>query len=81
MLLHDAVTKGEAEKMHEAYLTDRVKVHDGESQLFGTQFYKKENGTYCPRPIEDIAHLDERRAAFGLEPFSEYEQRMREGYK
>lgn len=51
-----------------AYLEDRVRVNHGLPQLYGTQFYK-EGELFGPRPIEDIANLDARRAAAGLEPF------------
>src|ERR1700733_6209762 len=39
-----------------ALLTDRVRIHQGKLQLFGTQF---QGGK--PSPIEDEAHVDERR--------------------
>lgn len=80
-LLREAVKKGEAEKRNEAYLADRVKVNSNEPQIFGTQFYKDSEGKFGPQPIEDIQHLEERRKDFGLEPFYEYEKRMREMYK
>jgi hypothetical protein len=45
-------------------------------QLYGTQFTMMD-GQVAPQPIEDPGHLDERRAAVGLEPFAEYEATMR----
>lgn len=64
-----------------AYLEDRVRVGEGGRQLYGTQFFTDERGFYGPRPIEDLEHVDERRAAVGLESIAEYEARMREIYK
>jgi hypothetical protein len=75
-LLKDAVSKNEAEKKHEAYLTDRVRVNTGEAQIFGTQFYTNEEGVFGPRPIEDMENLDKRRLEYGLEPFSDYQKFM-----
>lgn len=61
-----------------AYLEDRVRVNSGLSTLYGTQFWENPRGEYGPRPIEDPANLNARRASVGLEPFEEYEKVMRE---
>lgn len=75
-LLRGAVSQGEASPAHLAYLEDRVRVGQGQPQLYGTQFARTD-GDLAPRPIEDPEHLDERRAAVGLQPFAEYEALMR----
>jgi len=74
--LRGAVAQGEASPAHLAYLEDRVRVHAGQPQLYGTQFTVI-SGNFGPYPIEDPQRLDERRAAAGLEPFAVYEARMR----
>lgn len=74
--LREAVERGDASPAHLAYLEDRVRVNAGQPQLYGTQFTVTD-GVLGPRPIEDPGRLDERRAAAGLEPFTEYEARMR----
>ena len=74
--LRAAVAEGEASAAHLAYLEDRVRVNAGQSQLYGTQFTVT-GGTLGPCPIEDPVRLDERRAQAGLEPFADYEARMR----
>jgi hypothetical protein len=74
--LRDAAASGEASPAHLAYLEDRVRVHDGRSQLYGTQFTAT-RGRLGPDPIEDPPRLDQRRAQAGLEPFAVYEARMR----
>lgn len=70
---------GEIKPAHIAYLEDRVRVAEGKPQLYGTQFYK-EDGPFKPRPIEDVANLEARRAAMGLETFEANEQRIIEMY-
>jgi hypothetical protein len=74
--LRAAVAQGEAPAAHLAYLEDRVRVNAGQSQLYGTQFTVT-GGALRPHPIEDPVRLDERRAQAGLEPFADYEARMR----
>ena len=74
-MLRAAVAAGDASARDLAYLEDRVRVHNGQPQLYGTQFiYDKDE--LKPHPIEDPEHLDPRRAAVGLGPFAEYEARM-----
>jgi hypothetical protein len=77
--LMKALPEGEISPRNIAYLEDRVRVAKGEPQLYGTQFYK-EGGHFEPRLIEDEAHLEERRAAMGLETFEANRRRMVEMY-
>jgi hypothetical protein len=74
--LRAAAGQGEASLSQLAYLEDRVRVNAGQPQLYGTQFTET-GGEFGPRPIEDPHRLDERRAEAGLEPFADYEARMR----
>jgi len=74
--LRGAVARGEASPAHLAYLEDRVRVHAGQPQLYGTQLTVT-RGEFGPFPIEDPQRLDARRAEAGLEPFAAYEARMR----
>lgn len=78
--LRAAVAEGEAFERELAYLEDRQRVNAGRPQLYGTQF-TVHGEEFGPQPIEDPGHLDERRAAVGLEPFADYEARMREVYE
>jgi len=64
-----------------AYLEDRVRVGEGRSQLYGTQFYADEAENFGPRPIEDPDHVDERRQAVGLQPLSDYARDVEQSYK
>ena len=74
--LRGAVDQGEASPTHLAYLEDRVRVNAGRPQLYGTQFTVT-GGKFGPWPIEDRRRLDMRRAEAGLEPFADYEARIR----
>ena len=69
-LLEDAVARGDARPDDLAYLGDRVLMHRGEPQLYGTQ-YRVINGVLELWTVHDPAGLDERRAALGLEPEAE----------
>ncbi len=61
-LLRAVVAAGEASAGNHAYLEDRVRVHDGQPQRYGTQFIQDAQGLR-PQPIEDPENLDQRRAA------------------
>ncbi len=74
-MLRDAVERGQASGIHLAYLTDRVRIAQGKPQLYGTQFHTVQ-GVPQPRPIEDPAHLETRRAALGMQSFAEYSADM-----
>lgn len=74
-LLERAVTAGEATGRNYAYLLDRVRMHQGKPQVYGTQF-KTINGVTAVHPIEDADQLDERRRAVGLGPWADYEKQI-----
>jgi hypothetical protein len=71
-----AVADGEASPAEAAYLEDRVRKNAGLPQIYGTQFTVSGDG-FGPYLIDDPENLDRRRAAVGLEPFADYEARMR----
>jgi hypothetical protein len=60
--------------------TDRVLVHRGKPQRYGSQF-DFAGGRLVPAPIEDLPGLDARRAAIGLMPMAEYARMLGELYK
>ena len=80
LALMKALPKGEVKLSNLAYLEDRVRVNAGRPQLYGTQFLRV-GDSFGPQPIEDPAHLDERRAAAGLGSFKEYEEQLNDMYK
>jgi hypothetical protein len=71
--------KEEVSQPNVAYLTDRVLLAEGKAQMYGTQFVVEE-GQLKPRPIEDEANVDKRRAKMGLPPLAEYKQQMERMY-
>lgn len=64
--------EGEVCAKHLAYLDDRIRTGEGRPQLYGTQLRGGPSGELAPSAIEDPEHVDERRAAVGLGPLSEY---------
>lgn len=69
--------RGEIPLPDVALLTDRVLVHRGKRQVYGSQF-DIVNGRLVPASITDIANLDARRAAVGLGPIAEYVKNLGE---
>ena len=79
-MMKAAVDKGELEGGLYATSVDRVRIQDGQKQLYGSQFDTK--GDKCePLPIEDPEHVDERRKAVGLGPLDEYTKQLCALYK
>lgn len=70
-LLAEAVTSGEAEPRHLAFLEDRISARKTREQWFGTQHIKGANGQWEPYPIRDPQGVDKRRAEVGLNPLAE----------
>jgi hypothetical protein len=78
--LMKAAPRGEVEPQDVAYLTDRVLVGEKKKQKYGTQF-EAHKGVLKPRPIEDVANVDKRRAEVGLPPLAEYLKTARANYE
>jgi hypothetical protein len=76
-LLEPAVQRGEADGEQLALLTDRVLLAQGKPQRYGSQFERK-GERWVPKPIEDEAHVDERRRAVGLWPLADYARQIEE---
>lgn len=87
-MLEAAARRGEVEASVVAFLTDRVCVRQGRPQVYGTQYSVRQDANgravvngegrieYLVPLVEDVARLDERRAAVGLGPWIEYERSM-----
>jgi Family of unknown function (DUF6624) len=72
-LLEDAAEQGEADPRHVAFLTDRVLIHEGKLQRYGTQLQLREDaGRLVPIRVEAPDMLDERRLSIGLGPIEDY---------
>jgi hypothetical protein len=78
-LVQQAFAEGDASGQSLALLTDRVRVHQGRPQLYGSQTRFVDH-TVLVDPIEDEVHVDERRARLGLPPMAEYLKLLKEMY-
>lgn len=76
-LLRQAAGAGEVALDEVARLEDRIRLFEGRLQLYGTHFDWDEAGQMSPLPIEDEAHVDERRAAMDLPSLLEQQVLMR----
>jgi hypothetical protein len=76
-LLTAAVVRGEATLVQQAYLTDRVLLHEGRPQEYGTQAIARD-GRFQARKLRDPEHVDQRRAGVGLGSLAGYLARMAE---
>ena len=80
-LIKETMKDDEVTKKQVAFLTDRVLVNKGMSQIYGTQFYVDKNGKIIPKPIFNFPHLDDRRKIMGLGSFKEYIIEIERGWK
>jgi hypothetical protein len=65
------LSRSEVSPSDVAYLTDRVELFERGKQVYGTQLRIEKDGVVV-EPIGDPANVDERRAAMGLGPLTEY---------
>ncbi len=72
-IMREAVKKGNAKAKSLALLEDRIALHQGKMQNYGSQiFWSKANNRYFILPLADPDNVDKRRAEVGLQPISEY---------
>lgn len=72
-LMREAARAGNASPSSLAMLEDRIALKEGRSQVYGTQIGRDgETGDHYILPLEDPDNVDQRRAAVGLGPISEY---------
>jgi hypothetical protein len=71
--------KDEVSPANLGYLNDRVLLAEGKKQLYGTQFMFV-GGKWKPRPIEDEANVDKRRAEAGMSPLVDYVKLIKQQY-
>jgi hypothetical protein len=79
-LVRSAVAAGEESKSDLAYLSDRVRVHAGQPQEYGTQADIKGKCDIRMYPMDDPAKVDERRRELGWPPVDEYRRLMLKTY-
>lgn len=77
--LDSAAARGDLSRGDLAMLTDRMLVEAGKPQRYGNSFAVV-LGHLVMHPVEDLAHLEERRAAVGLPPMTEYVEQLKKLY-
>jgi len=79
----DPITKAfrnkELPPMAYANFIDRLRLHQGKKQLYGSGFDFKD-GKFVMSPTEDVKNLEKRRAKIGLPPMAEYVRNLEELY-
>jgi hypothetical protein len=75
-LMQAAADKGEMAPSQLALSIDRDRMNDGKPQVYGSQLRWGTGAALELHPIEDRAHVDERRAAMGMEPLAQYLKRF-----
>ncbi|GLX22474.1 hypothetical protein Slala02_57770 [Streptomyces lavendulae subsp. lavendulae] len=71
-LLSAAVTAGDADPQPGALLEDRVRIAQGQAQIFGTQLAQSPDGTLVPYPLANPDEVEALRAAWGFPPLETY---------
>jgi hypothetical protein len=79
-LMKQGSAQGEVALRDVAYLGDRIAMYQKNPQHYGTQYTEGPDGAMVRHPIEDEAHVDERRAAAGMPSMAEQEKRMSKFY-
>ncbi|OAX57950.1 DUF6624 domain-containing protein [Xanthomonas graminis] len=75
-----ALAQKEADPADFALLKDRVLLHQGKPQRYGTQFGTDPDGTMFLDNTQDLDGLDARRQAMGLPPIADYKKTLSELY-
>ena len=76
----EAFKKREMPPMAYANFVDRLRVHQGKEQIYGSNFDFKD-GKMVMSPTEDRKNLDRRRREIGLPPHEEYVRELKELYR
>jgi hypothetical protein len=68
-LLRTCVAENRVPAWHAAYLEDRIAMHEGRPQRYGTQWVQDPtDGRYRPWSLADADHVNDRRGEVGLSP-------------
>jgi hypothetical protein len=72
-MIQEAAKRNDIDPESLALLKDRIAVRQGRKQLYGSQVdYDSTTNTYKVFPIEDEAHVNDRRANIGMIPLQDY---------
>jgi hypothetical protein len=78
-LLAGAVSAGDADPQHGALLEDRVRIAQGEEQIFRTQLTQGPDGTLVRYPHRNPDEFEALRAAWGFQPLERYIEQVAAG--
>jgi hypothetical protein len=76
-VLKRAVAAHDAPTHHAAFLADRLAMHDGQPQTYGTAYALDASGLLVCHPVEDREQLDALRASVSLPPWGTRDATMR----
>lgn len=65
-MIKEAAEAKEADWKSTAIFIDRINLDDGKEQIYGTQIYKRKDGSFYVKNLADPASVTERRKAIGL---------------
>jgi hypothetical protein len=77
-LLKKEVTNNPTNKIHYAYLSDRIAIFENKPQLYGTQFDWDEEKKMSAQQFDDLKAVNKRRLAIGLNTLEEQTKKIRE---
>lgn len=79
--LKSGVEKGLLAASRVALMEDRILISENKPQLYGSQVYMDGKGKWQVHKIKDVESVDQRRAAVGLGPLSDYLSKWDIDYK
>lgn len=71
-LMKAAADEGEASWSSLALLIDRVNLRQGKEQIYGSQVYREDDGSFYVKDLKDPEYVNQRRAKVGLGPIQDY---------
>lgn len=74
-LMEEAANNGEANWSSLALLIDRVNLREGKEQIYGSQIYRNEEGSFYVKDLQEPEYVNQRRKEVGLGPIEEYVER------
>jgi hypothetical protein len=70
--MKEAADNGEANWSSLALLIDRVNLREGKEQIYGSQIYRNEDGSFYVKDLQEPESVNQRRKEVGLGPIEDY---------
>jgi len=71
-IMKEAANNGEANWSSLALLIDRVNLREGKQQIYGSQIYRNEDGSFYVKDLQEPEYVNQRRKEVGLGPIEDY---------